>query len=244
MYDREDSKISFVFDFLRLDVKIQHQALVFQMGEEIRPVNENERELERIFEEKLYVSKKASGEGRKKPLTDVSNFVPKAMESKVEKGGNYERGEDSMIDVCVPKETVLEGVYDDFELREVFETKERMKEVGLEDFRDEKKEKVKRLEREFESLIQTHKDTLKMKSKVYRFIYNEIHNLRGEFEERIEKLESENGRLTEEVKCLRGEIERMRGEFRVYEVRVSEKVNKWKKAVEAKVKDYLERRRV
>ncbi|KAM0679964.1 hypothetical protein GINT2_001906 [Glugoides intestinalis] len=112
---------------------------------------ENEQELEKIFEEKLYVSKR-------QPFLDLSNFKyggkrgsiqekrsfgDKEMKGhgqmaiypflkeedklsiKYEKKGSEKRlGEDVYKQPNLPKECSLEGIYDDIELQDVLKTKE------------------------------------------------------------------------------------------------------------------------
>lgn len=324
------------------------------------PPDENEKELERIFEEKLYV-------GKKHPLADVSNvqmkginkgdfhntgFIKEFEDRKIFGGkprdatlanGNVSDAvatydvidKENIADIShggyiltdIPKETALEGIYEDLELRDVLRTKAmlmnneaksidcsatepekkvsfdahvdvvdigkdakegqqqfiskkethndikadnelnaaisvdktdnnlRMADNSIITDKSNKLDKIHRLEREFQNMIQTHKDTLKAKSKVYKFIYNEIYTLRSELTSKIDSLERENTNLKEsirnlekekeslkdEVASLKDKIENFKEHFRVYNIKVTEKAMLWKSMVESKVKEYLKK---
>ncbi|ELA42574.1 uncharacterized protein VICG_00326 [Vittaforma corneae ATCC 50505] len=311
------------------------------------PPDENEKELERIFEEKLYV-------GKKHPLADVSNiqmkgigksdfhhtdFIkgfedrrifggkPQSINSmkdnnsivlketttaydEVDKENADEISHDRYILSGLPKETALEGIYEDLELRDVLKTKEMLmsneikginhnankpeRKVSFDTHADvidicsdvtpenkanvvgnavdvndkdrvasinsladktNKIDKIHRLEKEFQNMIQTHKDTLKVKSKVYKFIYNEIYTLRSELSRKVDSLERENACLGEKIKeleterehlkdeivDLKGKIEKFKECFRSYNTKVTEKAMLWKGMIESKVKEYLKK---
>ena len=102
-----------------------------------------------------------------------------------------------------------------------------------------KDKKIKELEKEFNLIIQTQKDTLKTKSKLYKFVYSEILAMRREFAEKTEELERENLNLKNEVKTMNEKLQRMKDSVSKYNQSVLEKVDIWKKAIKKQVREYL-----
>lgn len=170
----------------------------------------------------------------------------------------------------LPKETTLLGIYDDAELQGALNTEERnSKKTGdkiennaintlqmhgfasngengeVKHNKAEKgycvhKEKLQILEIEFQKMIQSHKDTLRMKSKIYRFIYGEIQNLRNEFTTKIRTLEEENNVLKEENEEYKRQIEKQKLQVSRFNQKVKEEATKWKLEIEKKVKEYIQ----
>lgn len=99
--------------------------------------------------------------------------------------------------------------------------------------------KLHKLENEFQNLIKTHKNTLQIKSKTYRFIFNEIYNIRTELTDKIQALEKENATLKKEVTFLRGKLEDVSEYLKKYQKKIIERAMLWKEGVENKVKNYL-----
>ena len=185
--------------------------------------------------------------------------------------GPYPKDEDAFTirheDPPLPREASLDGHYDDVELSDVQRTKQllasspknRHVTFTMPETTEEKpapstteelqqtttacvhKEKLRTLEREFYSMLQSQKDTLKMKSKIYKFIYMEIHAIRQELTGRVEELERENSNLKKEVATLKGTLERLKDYVKDYNGKMAEKAREWKGRLEEAVRAYLAR---
>lgn len=105
-----------------------------------------------------------------------------------------------------------------------------------------KEKRVKELEQEFNLMIQTQKDVLKTKSKIYQFIYSEIQAMRKEFSTKVNELEKENIHLKEEINIMQGKMQRMKDAVSNYNQSVLDKVERWKIDIKVQIAEYLKSR--
>lgn len=105
-----------------------------------------------------------------------------------------------------------------------------------------KEKRVKELEQEFNLMIQTQKDVLKTKSKIYQFIYSEIQAMRKEFSIKVNELEKENIHLKEEINIMQGKMQRMKDAVSNYNQSVLDKVERWKIDIKVQIAEYLKSR--
>lgn len=259
--------------------------------------NENAPELDNIFEEKLYVSKKAPFSDK----TNLNRFRNKETLHEREAEEENEIGRhSSQIEseyIGIPKESTLQEIYDDVELRDVYKTREALqvenrKDPGLEQelahappAENKKKvngdnrvtfnerpiskesaiknespiieetlksseaktesefasRKVKDLEAEFNLMIKTQKDSLKLKSKIYQFIYSELLAMRKDFQKQTGDLKAENQALKEEVAKLNEKVVKMKEAAAKHNQEISSRVQQWKTVIEKQVYDYLKK---
>lgn len=104
------------------------------------------------------------------------------------------------------------------------------------------KEKVRRLEIEFNRMVMAHKKTIKIRSKLYRFIYSEVSAVQDELVGRITILEKENGRLKRELDHAEKRMESYKTYAKAYHQMLVEKICIWKESLEKQVCEYLSRR--
>lgn len=266
-------------------------------------VGSNETELDKIFEEKLYVNKRHPLAERNASIADINGTqLPKKeniMAAKTQavktqdsdmlrnvpldrEKENYTgtlpflHGEDAVgLDYAKDaglfnKEASLEGIYNDGELdayrepclasgdkRVTFEsgvpgepgkgsilhTASHANETAGDSVDWLRyKEKVRRLEIEFNKMVRAHKDTIKMRSKLYRFIYSEIAAIQDEFIERTTLLERENARLKQELELAEKRLESYKAHTKAYHRALMEKIYAWKGSLEKQVCEYLLKR--
>lgn len=102
--------------------------------------------------------------------------------------------------------------------------------------------RIGELEREFNVMVQTQRDALKFKSKIYQFIHSEILAMRREFAVQTEALERENTKLAGEVSTLNKKLEKMKSSVGEYNKEVLNKIQAWKSAIEKEVHEYLRKK--
>ncbi len=95
----------------------------------------------------------------------------------------------------------------------------------------EAKDKIRSIEEEFAKLKAAHHETLKMKSKLYRFINSEIYRLENEYRSKILVLEKENIELKKKTKFLECKYEK-------YKEFITKNLLLFKKQVILEIKEY------
>lgn len=104
------------------------------------------------------------------------------------------------------------------------------------------KEKMRMLEIEFNKMMMAHKETIRIRSKLYRFIYSEVSAVQNELVGRIASLEKENDRLRRDLSHVEKKAEKYRMYIKAYHQVLAEKICAWKKTLEKRVCEYLSRR--
>ena len=113
-------------------------------------------------------------------------------------------------------------------------------------------------------MIQSQKDALKFKSKIYQFIHSEILEMKRDFNKRTGGLEKENLFLKNEIKILtvknlenaersnsdsvemanlNEKLNKMKNSILKYNREITNKIEIWKKDLEQQVRVYLEKSR-
>lgn len=101
------------------------------------------------------------------------------------------------------------------------------------------KEKYKKLENEFKKMLHTQKNVLKIKSKLYNFIYNEVRSVESLYLVKIENLEAENANLKNELELKTKELSSCKEYIKNIQKKLSEKILAWKHELENKVRQYI-----
>lgn len=216
---------------------------------------ENESELDRIFEDKLFIKKKEPGilteKSINKPIKetlDNSRLISDMKDFSHEDGYNkintiYDK------DIELP-DISLKGIYNDEidkenrqEMRVTFaddfmKADKRQKEnipIRVVDIKKtEDNNKIKEIEEEFEKLKQTHLKALKMKSKIYQFVYSEIERMENDHLKQIEELKKENSILKEELKRMSIKYEKYKeyvfNNLKKLKLRFIEAINSYRKS--------------
>lgn len=96
------------------------------------------------------------------------------------------------------------------------------------------KSKCRAIEEEFNRLKTTHAETLKLKSKIYKFISTEIYKIDLKYAARIQELEAEN-------KELKARADRLNRKYEKYQEFIATNVNELKKRVIEAMKEYRQR---
>lgn len=126
-------------------------------------------------------------------------------------------------------ENIYEGIEDVYNTKQIIE--------GLNENKD--KARINKIEEEFNKLRRMHMETLKMKSKIYKFIYGELEKMEIGKDKKIEELERENKELKEQIR------ERKEREIKYKEyVRKGveiwrEKIIKWMKEYKTKIRQEI-----
>lgn len=171
--------------------------------------------------------------------------------------GKFEDSDGDLVDVYQTKKYILEQ-------------QDKIEDVPVKNEAQEDdlsyKEKYKKLEIEFNKMIKTQKDMLRVKSKLYRFIYSEISAIESKYSVEIDRLAKENVmlkknvdvskdlkvlleenrslkesnlKLQEELEVKNKEIQGYKEYLKKYQSALSDKVLKWKTAIELKIREYL-----
>lgn len=111
---------------------------------------------------------------------------------------------------------------------------------------DDKKKAVLALEEEFNKMIKINKNTLKMKSKLYQFIYSELNILENKYYKEIKELEKKVLELNKIIEGKNKEIEEKDKKIESYKEYIKNfqkmcfnKIMSWKSGVENTVRNYI-----
>jgi len=207
---------------------------------------------------KAFITKKENPFGlfRENPLK-IDYSKDKDLYFKKDEIGKFEDSDGDLEDVYQTKKYILEQ-------------QDKIEDVPVKNEAQEDdlsyKEKYKKLEIEFNKMVKTQKDVLRMKSKLYRFIYSEISAIEGKYSVEIDRLAKENVmlkknldvskdlkalleenrvlkesnlKLQEKLEVKNKEIQGYKEYLRKYQSALSDKVLKWKTAIELKIREYL-----
>lgn len=179
-----------------------------------------------------------------RPLADVPLNTPKRSRTKI--FGDGRMAEPSLC-LDVPRETSLDGIYQSTEGAGEHCTDDKDtgggprqscapldKGATEEPMEGGCAEKKRPIEEEFDRFRAAQLESLRLKSKIYRFIHSEIYKIDLKYASRVRLLEEENRQL-------RNTVEKMDRRFAKYQEFVSSNVLKLKSNVIAAMKEYKKR---